>query len=176
MRAPILPKNLCGIHKSMFSHHYGRPSKVVPISKLELQGSALQCPLLRKKLFSVCHDGVRSLRRVTRQLCTEFTLREELDNPGSYLALRPLTTLHQFMGEEVQNTDAQEETRDAPSFESLESLKVYVTYMYMCSVHVHVWHTCTCVAYVHMYMYMCGIRVHVWHTCTGGCYQCTCVV
>ena len=105
-----------------------RPSGAVPISKLELQGSTdLQCPLLRKKLFSVCQDGVCSLRRVTQHLCTKFTTKEEFDSRDGYLAFRELATLHQFMrgeGESVMDQVSQGEMKDAPSFETLESLKV----------------------------------------------------
>jgi hypothetical protein len=79
----------------------------------------------------VCQDGVRSLRRVTQQLCTKFTTKEEFDSCDGYLAFRELATLHQFMtveGASMVDRVAEGETKDAPSFETLESLKVVVLY------------------------------------------------
>ena len=108
----------------------------MPITKLELQGSTeLQCPLLRKKLFGVCQNGVCSLRKVTQQLCTEFTTKEEFDSHDGYLAFRQLNTLHQFMRDSIEGMESQlpqGEMKDAPSFETLESLKVFImTFCYV---------------------------------------------
>ena len=78
----------------------------------------------------MCQDGVHSLRRVIRQLCTEFSTREEFDSCDSYLSFRELSTLHQFMM--VEGVSAQGEMKDVPSFETLESLKVLILIMTFC--------------------------------------------
>lgn len=109
-----------------YSH---RPTQSVPISKLELQGSApFQCPLLRKKVFSVCQDGVRLLRQATQKLCTDFITSDEFDGRHGYLAFRKLDSLHQFMSDDGWRSEGKQlpegEVGEAPSFQSLESLKV----------------------------------------------------
>ena len=105
-----------------------RPSQSVPIGKLELRGSTdLQCPLLRKKLFTVCQNVICSLRRATRRLRIEFQTKEEFDGHDSYFAFRELSGLHEFMKDDVEGVEDQlpyEECEDAPLFASLESLKV----------------------------------------------------
>lgn len=59
----------------------------------------------------------------------------EFDSHDGYLAFRQLSTLHQFMGDNIKGMESQlpqGEVKDAPSYETLESLKVlifcYMTY------------------------------------------------
>ena len=69
------------------------------------------------------------MRRVTQWLCTEYSSKEEFDSHDGYLAFRQLSTLHQFMRDDVEGAEdelAMGEMKDDPSFESLESLKVHV--------------------------------------------------
>ena len=49
-----------------------RPSRMIPVAKIEGQGGGYQCVPLRRRVFSTCIKGVRALRKVAQDLSHQY--------------------------------------------------------------------------------------------------------
>ena len=105
---------------------YTRPSRMVPVAKIEGQGGGYQCVPLRRRVFSTCIKGVRALRKVAQDLGHQYPLAQEVSRCG--LAMTPLDQLHAHMTQPWINAGStcdgvMESEEEKPSHLSLESLK-----------------------------------------------------